>query len=103
MKIGQAQDGLSQTELSKQLEVSPAAVAVTVKKLEAGGYVKKSMGKDDNRYNNVKITDKGREIVKKTKALFGEIDEKTFECLSDDEMKNFTLCLEKINERIGQR
>lgn len=103
MKIGEAEEGLSQTELSKKLEISPAAVAVTLKKLEAGGYVKKSMGKDDNRYNNVRITDKGREVVKKTRELFNEIDVQMFECLSDEEMKNFILCLEKINERNGHR
>lgn len=101
MKIGKAKDGISQTELSRKLEISPAAVAVTVKKLEAGGYVKRSIGKDDNRYNNVKITDKGSKIVEKTRELFGSIDKKTFDCLTDEELEGFISCLEKINERNG--
>lgn len=103
MEIGRAKDGMSQTEISRVLEISPAAVAVTVKKLENEGYVKRNSEKDDCRYNNVKITEKGRKVIKKTCELFASIDEDTFSCLTDGELDCFISCLEKINERKQQR
>ena len=67
----------SQKELADCLDVTPAAITVTLKKIEKDGYVEKTLGQD-NRYNELRITEKGRELVKKTKKIFSEADSSMF-------------------------
>ena len=56
----------SQKELARIQNVSTAAVAVTLKKLEKGGYVGRIVDRDDNRYNKIRITEKGRKEVERS-------------------------------------
>ncbi len=86
----------SQKEIADHFEISPAAVAVSLKKLESGGYIVKSTSKDDSRYNEVAITEKGRCVVEFSHRVFSEIDEKTFDGLTDEEKLQLTLILDKI-------
>lgn len=85
----------SQKELAEHLNVTPAAVTGALKKIEKDGFVEKTLG-HDNRFNELRITDKGREIVKLTKKLFSEADASMFEGFSDDELDNYIACLEKL-------
>lgn len=88
------QVGVSQTELAAHLEISPAAVAVSLKKLEAGGYIEKKAAQNDSRYNEIKITEKGREIVNTSERFFGEIDAAMVKGIDDEMLDNFVKCLE---------
>ena len=85
----------SQTELARFLDITPAAVTGALKKIEQDGYVERTLG-HDNRYNELRITDKGREIVKKTRMLFCEFDSSMFEGFSDEELDTYIACLEKL-------
>ena len=59
---------ISQKELAQSMEISPAAVTVTLKKLEAQGYIERSSSSSDSRVNNITITEKGREITQRARA-----------------------------------
>ena len=89
----------SQKELADCLDVTPAAITVTLKKIEKDGYVEKTLGQD-NRYNELRITEKGRELVKKTKKIFSEADSSMFEGFTDDELDIYVSCLEKLQANI---
>lgn len=92
----------SQKELADCLDVTPAAITVTLKKIEKDGYVEKTLGQD-NRYNELRITEKGRELVKKTKKIFSEADSSMFEGFTDDELDTYVSCLEKLQENIRKQ
>ncbi|MCI8308294.1 MAG: MarR family transcriptional regulator [Lachnospiraceae bacterium] len=77
---------ISQKELSKRLHVSPATVTISIKKLVRDGYVKKTSLKDDNRYNMIAITDKGKKIIEKSVRIFDAADEKILAGFSDEEL-----------------
>lgn len=91
---------LSQKQISEMTEISPAAVAVTLKKLENGGYIEKRADDTDGRFNRISITDAGREIVEKSREFFSFVDEKMCEGLTAEELATFEKCLDKMGENI---
>ncbi len=89
----------SQKELAEHLNITPAAVTIALKKIEQDGYVERTLGQD-NRYNELCITEKGREIVKKTRRLFSEADAAMFSGFSESELRTYVSFLEKMQESI---
>lgn len=92
----------SQKQIADRLEISPAAVAVMLKKLENGGYVERKPSKTDNRYNEIFITDKGRQIIEQSTQEFSAIDQIMFENISEDEIVELTKTLDKVCLNIKQ-
>ncbi len=89
----------SQKELAEYLDVTPAAVSGALQKLECDGYIERNLG-IDNRFNEVTITEKGRDIVEKTRVAFSEVDNRLFNNFSDDEISDFLDYLERILKNI---
>ena len=86
----------SQKDIAKHFEISAAAVAVSLKKLEAGGYIKRKCAENDNRYNEIEITEKGKEVVDFSHSIFEEIDAKTFSNINDEEKEQLIFLLNKV-------
>lgn len=89
----------SQKELADHLNITPAAVTGALKKIERDGYIERTLGQD-NRYNEIRITDKGRELVKLTRKLFSEADMSMFEGFTEEEISAYIQSLEKIQNNI---
>ena len=89
----------SQKELAEHLDITPAAVTGALKKIEQDGYIERTLGKD-NRYNEIRITEKGRAVVKQTRRLFSEADFSMFDGFSEEELATYIACLEKLQENI---
>ena len=89
----------SQKDLAEHLDVTPAAVTGALKKIEQDGYIERTIGKD-NRYNEIRITEKGRAVVKQTRLLFSEADISMFDGFSEQELATYISCLEKLQENI---
>lgn len=87
---------VSQKDIAEHFEISPAAVTVSLKKLEAGGYIERNCAKTDNRYNEIRITDKGKEVVEYSRQVFECVDEKTFEGISTEERETLVALLDKV-------
>ena len=92
----------SQKELAEHLNITPAAVTATLKKLELGGYIARSAG-NDNRYNEITITPLGKKVVEETKMMFTDIDTGLFESFSDEEISGFIRCFEKMQSNINKK
>ena len=89
----------SQKELSRRLSITPAAVTGALKKLIKEGYIEKTIG-SDNRFNEIKITELGKETVKKSKACFDIIDRSLFNNFTDEELELYVAFLDKIINNI---
>lgn len=74
-----ANPNASQKDLAKMHQVSAATVAVSLKKLENGGYIKRVVDQDDNRYNQICITEKGKAIVEGSIAYFQTLEAQMYE------------------------
>ena len=80
----------SQVELAEKFDVSAAAIAVSLKKLEKGGYITRLADESDNRINQVSITEKGKEVIRKSILIFRETDRCFFAGFTDEERAKMT-------------
>ena len=85
----------SQKELAEHLGITPAGVTCALQKLENDGYLARHLAAD-NRYNEIVITDAGKDIVEKTKLIFSEVDKSMFADFDEEELDLFIKSLEKI-------
>lgn len=93
-------ENVSQKTIAEHFQISPSAVAVMLKKLEAKNLILRTTSDEDSRRNHIRITDEGLGMVSETHKLFTEIDYSMFEGLSDSEMDAFIGCLEKIQQNL---
>ncbi len=90
----------SQTELAHAFEVSTAAIAVALKRLEKSGYIRQGAAINDARYNEIALTDKGLELVQRTNRLFAAADLALFGELTDEELRWEAACEEKMQKTL---
>ncbi len=94
-------DGLpSQAEIAAHFEISAAAVAISLKKLEKRGLITRVPDNSDSRVNHIVISDSGAELMRKNELLFDENDRAMFRDVSEEERIVFDRVLEKIAENL---
>ena len=82
----------TQKELAGYLNCSPAAVAVSIKRLERKGLLEKRVDNTDMRYNKITLTEEGKKRAVAARAGLDRIDRRCFDGFSQDELdtlKNF--------------
>ena len=82
----------SQAQIAEELDVSPASVARTLKRLETGGYIERCGSDVDGRRNEIAISKKGEAMVRRSREIFDRLEAATFENFSDAELD----CLEAL-------
>lgn len=92
----------SQKEIAEGMNMSPASVAATVKKLAQGGYIEKIGCASDNRRNQISITPEGMRIVNESRAYFEQIERAMFSGLSEEEIGTLCGTLGKIMENLNK-
>ncbi|MBO5199734.1 MAG: MarR family transcriptional regulator [Clostridia bacterium] len=92
----------SQKQIADHFEISPAAVAVSLKKLESGGYINRNCSESDGRYNEIQITDKGKCVVEYSRKSFENIDARAYLGISDDEKKILMSLLCRVEENLRE-
>ena len=94
------EDTPSQKELAERLGISAAAVTATLKKLEKEGYITRSMTDEDNRKNEIRITDMGIAKLMEGRAIFESSDRTMFEGFSPEEMAMLISFMERIDRNL---
>lgn len=94
--------GVSQTQIAECLQVSAATVTVSIKKLEKNGYVQKVTNGEDNRFNQIKITEKGMKAVETAKAIVKEIEEQTFKDFTEEELIQFGNYMDRMYHNLNE-
>ncbi|MBP3437646.1 MAG: MarR family transcriptional regulator [Clostridia bacterium] len=90
------EDGVSQKDLAERMQVSPAAMAVSLKKMENSGYIRRAASLPDSRTKQIFITEKGKAIVEETRRYFDSIDQKMFSGIAEEDYDAAFGILEKI-------
>ncbi len=101
MSLAALGDPVSQKKLADYLNITPAAVAVTLKKLEKNGLVTKTISNEDNRFNNVTITDKGKKIVKESQKVFQNTDDVMFKDFTEEEILQLEGFMDRIQKNLS--
>ena len=100
MHLARGEQIPSQRELAASLGISPAAVTATLKRLEREGYIERVMPDEDNRRNEIRITEAGRAKVEESRALFDEIDRATFAGFTEEELATLTDYLRRMKDNL---
>lgn len=90
----------SQKDLAEHHRISTATVAVTLKKLEKGGFIRREVDEQDNRYNHICLTDRGKQIVKESVGLFQEIECAMFAGFTREECEAMSRFLNRISDNL---
>lgn len=81
--------------------VSTATVAVSLKKLENGGYIRRVVDKDDNRYNQICITEKGKAIVDGSILFFQKLETQMYGGFEPEELEVLQGFLDRIRHNLN--
>lgn len=92
---------VSQKEIAERLYVSTATIAVSVKKLEKGGYITRVMDQEDNRMNKLCLTEKGKHTVKHSREFFHNVEERMFRDFSAEEMAAMGQYLDRVYDNLS--
>ena len=92
----------SQNDIARSMDVSAATIAVSLKKLEKGGYIKRETVEEDNRFNKITITEKGNKVVEQSKQIFDLVHQKVFEGFSEEEKRTLFTLLQKLNSNLDR-
>src|SRR5690606_230908 len=91
-----------QNDIAKLMDVSAATIAVSLKKLEKGGYINREIDEKDNRLNKINITEKGKKVVEQSKKIFEAVDQKVFQGITDEEKAALINLLQKLNNNLSK-
>lgn len=99
MYISKNDGKVTQKDIAKKYDISEAAVSNTIKKLELSGLIQKCSN-SDARYNYLSLTEKGIDAVKESVDIFNEAEAKTFEALTDNEIKTLHKIILKMQDSL---
>lgn len=91
----------TQNELAKALEVSPASIAVSIKRMQKNGVVEKIADDNDLRCNRISLTEKGREMTREMHRKFGQIDKIMFTDFDENELATLKEYLDRIYNNLS--
>lgn len=92
---------ISQKDLAQMNDVSTATMAVTLSKLENGGYICRAVDKSDKRINQIVLTEKGEQVVRKSRHIFREVERGMFEGFSEEDFAVMCGLLARILENLS--
>lgn len=90
----------SQAEIAEWMDISPAALAVSLKKLEKGGYIVRCSDVSDERRKRIELTELGNEIVAVSHKMFMEIEQQMFSGFSEKEIEEVNQYMNRILENM---
>lgn len=69
---------LFQKELAYRMNVTPASVTVSVKRMEKNGWIEKIVSQDDLRYVAIRLTEKGEAVARQCREEMERIDREKY-------------------------
>ena len=89
-------DGMSQKEMARALNLSPATMTVTLKRMEKAGLVLREMDEHDQRILRVHLSEKGREMCETGESRIGVVTAELLEGFTLEEQQQLNESLARI-------
>jgi DNA-binding MarR family transcriptional regulator len=90
------QEGLSHSDLARELHVKPATITQMIKRMEQAGFVQRRRDAEDERVSRVFLTEQGRAIQGDLERVIGTIESKTFAGFSQAEREQVAGFLSRV-------
>jgi DNA-binding MarR family transcriptional regulator len=94
-------DGATQNEIAVRLGVSPASVAMSIKRMQKAGLLEKTGDEKDLRINQIRLTQKGHMVQKESLMEVISADKKMLNGFTEDEIRLFNGFLNRIYENLN--
>lgn len=99
MSLARAASPPSQADLARALEISPAAVTVSLRTLEKYGMVERTAQRG-SRAKSIRLTALGEDVVRRTDILFRSADEAMFEGIPEDDLDTMIRVLTRMQQNL---
>lgn len=86
----------TQVEIAKALAVSPASIALSTKRMQKAGLLKKEADENDLRLNRLSATQKGLETCERCKGVAHSLNYQMFQGFSEEELEQLEIYLDRI-------
>lgn len=94
------QDGLTQSELAKKLEISLAATTKVIKRLEALNYLRRQPDASDERISRVFLKNEGWAVIHEIEAVFDQVDQACLTNISSEEQEGLRILLTRMFDNL---
>jgi DNA-binding MarR family transcriptional regulator len=88
--------GCTQSEVAQNLLITPASVALSTKRMEKSGLLKKQPDDKNLRCKRLFITKKGEQLSLHCRKVFDEIDNAMLEGFSEEELETFNNFIDRF-------
>lgn len=95
-----AEEGITHSELADQLNVRPATITNTLKRMEKAGLVERRQDDKDQRVSRVYLTDAGRNIRGAVEEVWSELEGQAFAGLSLEEIAKLRQLLPQVRDNL---
>jgi len=95
-------EGLSQAQLSKMMLVNPANITSLIDRMEKAGLVARTAAPTDRRYNIIKLTLKGKQLLDRAAPLYVQEVGRIMGVLKQAEQEQLVEMLERVRDNINQ-
>lgn len=96
----QNEDGLTQSDLARRLDLGKVALGSLVDKLEAGGMVERRADDTDRRAKRIALTAKGRRALKDLRTIGEQANEAVLEGLSARDIETTARTLRRMKANL---
>lgn len=86
----------TQNDIAEKLNVSPASIALSTKRLQKAGMIRKAEDNENRRCNILTVTEKGLETVAYCRQELDLFEEKLFAGISDEELQILSGILDRL-------
>lgn len=93
----------TQKEIADVLQITPASVAISTKRMQKAGLLEKSVSESSLRCNRLTVTVKGCEMSRRYRAKFNEVDRRMFAGFNEAELEQLGTYLGRLISNISDR
>ena len=93
-------DGCTQKDLAKSLDVKYSSMSERLNKLESLGYIERSIDDNNSKFKRINITSSGKMAAIQCRRIKKEFEETMYKGLTKKDIKQFDDYLIKICENI---
>ncbi len=93
-------NGCTQIEIAENLLVTPASVALSTKRMEKSGFLRKEVDDTNLRCKKIYITEEGIKLLELSKTHFHDFDNQLFNGFSEEELATFKSYIERALSNI---
>ena len=88
--------GCTQVEMADFLQVSPASIALSTKRLQKAGYLTKEVDEDNLRCKRLYLSEQGAQVRELCREKMDLLDRKAFEGFSEEELSTLVQLIDRI-------